>query len=106
MDTICATAIPRLVDLAIDQKARNARGLCLLNRLDRSVRSGVVENDRDRFAGDRRVDQLVLLVGVVVVDEHQSVVAERLGFCGRPFASVAKNGLSCEGVMIAIKPAA
>jgi hypothetical protein len=46
----------RLVDLAIDQKARNARGLGLLNRLYRSIRSGVVENDRRRFAGDRRVD--------------------------------------------------
>ena len=74
-----------LVDLAVDQEARNAGVLGLLNRLDRSVGAGVVENDRDRFAGDRGVDQLVLLVGVVVVNEHQSVVAERLGLGGRAF---------------------
>ena len=48
-----------------------------------------------------------LLVGVVVVNEHQGVVAELLGFGIGAFSLRGlKNGLSCDGVMTAMRPAA
>src|SRR5262249_19002370 len=73
---------PGLVDLPIDEKARDAGTLGLLHGLDRCVRSGVVENDRGRLAGNGRVDQLILLVCIVVVRKNQRLVAELLGLGG------------------------
>ena len=67
------------VDLAIDQERRNARVLGLLHGGDRGVGAGIVEDDRLGAAADRRVDQLGLLVGVVVMNQNQRFIAEFLG---------------------------
>ena len=66
------------VDLAIDQERRHARLLGIGDGSDARVRAGVVEDDGLGAAGHGRVDELVLLGGVVVVAEHERVVAELL----------------------------
>ena len=68
-----------LVDLAIDQEGGNAGGLGLLDRGDRGIGTGIVEDDGRRLAADGGVEFLVLLVGVVVVRQHQRLVAQGLG---------------------------
>ena len=73
------------VDLAVDQEGRNARVLGLLDRRDGGVGAGVVEDDRLGAARDRGVDELRLLVGVVVMDERDDVVAELLRLGLRAF---------------------
>ena len=67
------------VDLAVDQEGRNAGVLGLLHGGDGGVGAGIVEDDRLGAAADRGVDQLRLLVGVVVMHQHQRLVAELLG---------------------------
>ena len=67
------------VDLAVDQEGRNAGILGLLHGGDGGVGAGIVEDDRLGAAADRGVDQLGLLVGVVVMHEHQRLVAKLLG---------------------------
>ena len=53
--------------------------LAFLHGGDGGVGAGIVEDDRLGAAADGGVDQLRLLVGVVVMDEHQRLVAEFLG---------------------------
>ena len=106
-ETIWAVGDAGGVDLAVDQEGRDARVLSLLHGRDRSVCAGIVENDRLGAAGDCGVDQFALLVCVVVMDEHQSLVAKLLGLrLGTRSASALKKGLSCDGVMMAIRSAA
>ena len=67
------------VDLAVDQEGGDAGVLGLLHGSDGGVGAGIVEDDRLGAAADRGVDQLRLLVGVVVMHQHQRLVAEFLG---------------------------
>ena len=67
------------IDLAVDQECGNAGVLGLLDRSDGGVGAGIVEHDRLGLAADRGIDQLGLLVGVVVMDQDDGVVAELLG---------------------------
>ena len=68
------------IDLAIDQERGNSGFFRLLDRGDGCVRAGVVKNDRFRAARDRGVDQLRLLIGIIVVNERDDVVAKFLRF--------------------------
>ena len=64
------------VDLAVDQKRRYTRGFRLADGGDGGVGPGVIEHDGGRLVGDGHVDQLVLLVGVVIVRVHRRFVAQ------------------------------
>ncbi len=68
-----------LVDLPVDQEGRDLGVLGPLDGGHRGVRARVVQDDRGGLAGDRGVDLLALLGRVVVVAEHQRLVAELLG---------------------------
>ncbi len=60
---------------------RKAGILGFLHSGDARVRPGVVEDDGLGAAGNRGIDQFRLLVGVVVVDKHDRVIAELLRSC-------------------------
>ena len=69
-----------LVHFTVDEKSRDAGFFRFLHRSDGGVRTGIVEDDGRRLAGDGGVEQLVLLVGIIIMDKDQSIVAKFLGF--------------------------
>ena len=71
-----------LRDLTVDQEAGDAGILGLLHGGHGGVRAGVVEDDGGGAAADAALEQLHLLVGIVVMDELQHVVAQFLGLGG------------------------
>ena len=68
------------VDLTVNQKGRDTGIFGFLHRPDGGVRAGVIQNDRFRFARNRGLNQLVLLVNVIVVRRHQRGVTQLFGF--------------------------
>ncbi len=62
-------------DLAVNQEAGDTCVLGLLHRGNRGVGTGILQNDGGCAASDSRVKQLVLFVGIVVVNQGQCLIA-------------------------------
>ena len=70
--------MPGLVDLTVNQEDRNPRVFGFLHGGDRGIRAGVVHDDRLRALRNRQVEVLILQRRVVIVDQHQRLITERL----------------------------
>jgi hypothetical protein len=71
------------VDFTVNQECRYASGFGFFQRADGGVCAGVIKDDRFRFTGNRRFDQLVLFVNVIIMGSHEGGVAKFFGFCRR-----------------------
>ncbi len=68
------------IDFPVYQEGRNACVFGFLNRRHRSVRPGVVQNNRRRALGDSRVEQFILPVDIIIVAGYLRVIAQFLRF--------------------------
>ncbi|MNP28105.1 hypothetical protein D3C76_1210550 [compost metagenome] len=84
-------------DLAVDQEGRDARILSALDGAHGRVRPGIVEDDGLGAAGDGGVEKLGLLVRVVVMDQHQRLVAHFLGLRLGPHGLGLEEGVVMAG---------
>jgi hypothetical protein len=64
---------------------------------DAGVRAGIVDDDSRCAARDGCVKQLVLFVGVVIMDKDKSFVPEFLGLCFSAYCLRLKKGVVMGG---------
>src|SRR5690606_35326960 len=64
------------VDLTVDQEAGDSSSLSLLNSTDSGICACVVQNDGRCTASNSGIKQFVLAVWVIIMYQHQRVLAE------------------------------